>query len=91
MDASDLEDLLFSTQDVSYDAFAEDSDEDILFPDIEDEPLLWDMPNDLFLTPPASNSELGETANTDYHRQDSAQPQQEQGDASHKPVRDRYC
>jgi hypothetical protein len=92
MDASDFEDMLFGiadTQDVQEDALLEDSDEDILFLDIEDEPILWDLPNDQLPTPPTSSPEPGELTNTDNRRYDCVDSQQQQTEYSRKPVRDR--
>jgi hypothetical protein len=94
MDMNDFEDMLFGiadSQTVSNDAFPEDSDEDILFPNIEDEPLLWDLSSDQLLTPLTSSPESTEFANTESNRHDSAQPQQQQTEHMQKPVRDRLC
>jgi hypothetical protein len=93
MDASDFEDMLFGitdTQDFAEDALLDDSDEDILFPDIEDEPNLWHLPNDQLLTPPASSPEPGELIKTDTTRHDRIDSQQQQSDYIRRPVRDRY-
>jgi hypothetical protein len=94
MDASDFSDMLFSiadTQDVPDEALLEDSDEDILFPDVEDEPILWDLPNDQLPTPRASSPESGGLTNTDTKRHNRIDSQQKHTDYNRRPVRDRYC
>ena len=93
MDASDFEDMLFGiadTQDLSNDTLRDESDEDILFPDIEDEPILWDLPNDQLLTPPASSPGQGKVDIVDSPRHHHNQISQQPVDRIGKAVRDRY-
>jgi hypothetical protein len=94
MDASDFEDMLFGiadTQDLPDNILLEDSDEDILFPDIEDEPILWDLPNDQLLTPSTSSPGPGEVDIVDSTKHHHMQIQQQPTNHIRKPVRDRYC
>jgi hypothetical protein len=94
MDKSDFQDMLFGiagTQDVPDEALFEDSDEDILFPDGEDEPILWDLPNDQLLTPPTSSPQPEELTNTDTRRYNHIGSRQQHTDYNRRPVRDRYC
>jgi hypothetical protein len=94
MDASDFEDMLFGiadTQDVLDEALLEYSDEDILFPDVEDEPILWDLPNDQLPTPPTSSPHSEELTNNDIRRYNHIDSRQQHTDYNRRPVRDRYC
>ena len=93
MDVDDFEDMLFGapcSQDLPAQNLIEDSDDDILFPLIEDEPILWDLPNSQLPTPPTTKLETVGHVATDITEYSREQAQHRPTDHARRPVHDRY-
>jgi hypothetical protein len=94
MDDDDSEDMLFEASDsqtFSDNFLIEDSDDEILFPATDDEPMLWGLPDMPPLTPARTDTTPESQTNTDGTSYGHQTLPERLADNVSQPVHDRYC